>query len=154
MPVLRGACWRRSGRAFTSAPLVCEGGALNADGEGTVLTTEQCLLNPNRNPGRTREEVEEHPQALSRRAQGDLAGQRFSDTETDGHVDNIACFAGPGRVILGMPAAKAIPTTHRCRRRAAVEVRDATRKGAPSKSFALPQPKKAAAVLVRPLASP
>ena len=36
-------------------------------------------------------------------------GSGFSDTETDGHIDNIACFAGPGRVILGMPAAKSHP---------------------------------------------
>ena len=90
-------------------PLVCEGGALNADGEGTVLTTEQCLLNPNRNPGRTRGEVEECLHAYLGARTVLWLGEGFSDDETDGHVDNIACFAGTGRVILGMPASRSHP---------------------------------------------
>jgi len=97
------------GAAIYAAPLVCEGGAIHADGAGTVLTTEQCLLNANRNPGHTREEVEGILKLyLGARKVIWLSGE-FSDTETDGHIDNIACFAGPGRVILGMPAAKSHP---------------------------------------------
>ena len=85
------------------ASIICEGGALHSGGQGTLLTTEQCVLNPNRNPGLTRavaEEIFHH--ALGARAVVWL-GDGFSDDETDGHVDNIACFAAPGRVILGMP---------------------------------------------------
>jgi agmatine deiminase len=80
--------------------LVMEGGSFDVDGLGTLLTTEECLLNPNRNPDLTREEIERH-----------LADQLAVDTivwlprgvhldETDGHVDNFARFAAPGVVIL------------------------------------------------------
>jgi len=92
-----------------AAPLVCEGGAVHVDGEGTLLTTEQCLLNRNRNPGLGREQVEE---SLKRYSGADCIlwlGSDFSDEETDGHVDNIACFAAPGRVIIGVPASKSHP---------------------------------------------
>jgi agmatine deiminase len=82
------------------APIVLEGGAIHVDGEGTVLTTEECLLNPNRNPDLPREQIE--------RALLDYLGAEkviwlgagvFAD-ETDGHVDNLACFAAPGKVLL------------------------------------------------------
>ncbi len=82
------------------APLVLEGGSIHVDGEGTVLTTEECLLNPNRNPELSREQIE--------RALLDYLGAErviwlgagvFAD-ETDGHVDNLACFARPGVVLL------------------------------------------------------
>jgi agmatine deiminase len=91
------------------APLVCEGGAVHSDGEGTVLTTEQCLLNPNRNPGLTRQDVEQRlHDFLGARKVIWLAGT-FADDETDGHIDNIACFAAPGRVLVGVPAARSHP---------------------------------------------
>jgi len=86
------------------APLVCEGGALHGDGQGTILTTEQCLLHPNRNPGRSKAEIEELLKTYLGARSVIWLGTGFSDLETDGHIDNIACFAGPGRVILGMPA--------------------------------------------------
>jgi agmatine deiminase len=96
-----------TGAARYSPPLTCEGGALHTDGQGTVITTEQCLLNPNRNPGLSREDVEGVlSQYLAARKTLWLGGG-FSDDETDGHVDNIACFAAPGRVIVGIP-----PQTH------------------------------------------
>jgi agmatine deiminase len=82
------------------APIVLEGGSIHVDGEGTVLTTEECLLNPNRNPGRSREEIE---QVLRDYLGAErvlwLERGAFED-ETDGHVDNIACFARPGVVLL------------------------------------------------------
>jgi agmatine deiminase len=82
------------------APIVLEGGAVHVDGEGTVLTTEECLLNPNRNPDLSREQIErvllEH---LGAEKVIWLGAGVFED-ETDGHVDNLACFAGPGKVLL------------------------------------------------------
>jgi agmatine deiminase len=83
-----------------AAPLVTEGGALHVDGEGTLITTEACLLNPNRNPGLGREEVEailrDHL-AIDRVI---WLGEGVPDDVTGGHVDNLACFVAPGVVLL------------------------------------------------------
>ena len=123
------------------APIVCEGGAVHSDGQGTVITTEQCLLNPNRNPGLSRDDVESVlKQYLGARTVIWL-GSGFLDSETDGHVDNIACFAAPGRVILGIPAKSHPdyqPVQEALQRLAAA--RDA--EGRPLEIVALPQPKK------------
>jgi agmatine deiminase len=89
------------------APLTCEGGAIHVDGEGTLLTTEQCLLNTNRNPHLTRQQVEERLALYTGARRIVWLGEGFSDDETDGHVDNIACFAAPGRVLVGVPSSRA-----------------------------------------------
>jgi agmatine deiminase len=82
---------------------VLEGGAIDVDGTGLAVTTEQCLLNPNRNPGLTKEDVEA-------RLREDLGlerllwlGEGLLNDHTDGHVDNLARFVGAGR--LAMPVA-------------------------------------------------
>jgi agmatine deiminase len=91
------------------APLVCEGGAIHSDGEGTLLTTEQTLLNTNRNPNLTQQEIEEGLALFTGARRVIWLGDGFSDDETDGHIDNIACFAGGGRVIVGIPQSKSHP---------------------------------------------
>jgi agmatine deiminase len=82
-----------------AAPLVLEGGSIHVDGEGTLLTSEECLLNPNRNPDLARADIEE----LLRRYAGVESfvwlGEGLDKDETDGHVDNIACFVRPGVVM-------------------------------------------------------
>lgn len=82
------------------APLITEGGALHVDGEGTVLTTEACLLNPNRNPDWDRAAVEsalcDHLGAQSVIWLNDGVPEDI----TGGHVDNLACFVAPGVVLL------------------------------------------------------
>jgi agmatine deiminase len=82
-----------------AAPLVLEGGSIHVDGEGTLLTSEECLLNPNRNPDLDRAAIEE----LLRRYLGVESfvwlGQGLDKDETDGHVDNIACFVKPGVIM-------------------------------------------------------
>ena len=82
------------------APLVMEGGSFHVDGEGTLITTEECLLNDNRNPGMTREEIEEALRNYLNVEKIIWLKRGLSGDETDGHVDNIACFAAPGKVIL------------------------------------------------------
>ena len=77
-----------------------EGGSLHVDGEGTVITTEECLLNPNRNPELSREEVEENLKKFLNVRKVIWLKRGLDGDETDGHVDNIACFAAPGKVIL------------------------------------------------------
>jgi len=84
---------------FTSS-LYCEGGAVSVDGQGTILTTESCLLNKNRNAGLRKSQIEEE---LCRTLGGDkviwLSGNP-PDSETDGHVDGSVVFVKPGVVLL------------------------------------------------------
>src|SRR5215213_4614953 len=82
------------------APIVLEGGAIHVDGEGTVLTTEECLLNPNRNPELSKEQVERALLAYLGAEKVVWLGRGVFEDETDGHVDNLACFARPGVVLL------------------------------------------------------
>lgn len=82
------------------APLVMEGGSFHVDGEGTLITTEECLLNDNRNPEMTREEIEEALRNYLNVEKIIWLKRGLSGDETDGHVDNIACFAAPGKIIL------------------------------------------------------
>jgi agmatine deiminase len=82
------------------APLVLEGGAIHVDGEGTVLATEECLLNRNRNPGLSREQIEAHLRDYLGAEKVVWLGRGVFADETDGHVDNLACFARPGVVLL------------------------------------------------------
>jgi agmatine deiminase len=92
---------QRLGDPVTPAPMVLEGGSILTDGEGTLLTTEQCLLHPNRNPSLSREQIE---QTLSTHlGVGRIVwlGQGLvEDRDTDGHVDLVAAFVAPGRVLL------------------------------------------------------
>jgi agmatine deiminase len=96
-----GLIARDLGDPVVESNLILEGGSILLDGEGTLLTTEQCLLNPNRNPSLTREQIEAELAAL-------LAVESFvwlgdglvEDRDTDGHVDLIASFMSPGRVLL------------------------------------------------------
>lgn len=82
------------------APIVLEGGAIHVDGEGTVLSTEECLLNPNRNPELSREQIERVLLDYLGAEKVIWLGAGVFEDETDGHVDNIACFAQPGVVLL------------------------------------------------------
>lgn len=84
-----------------ASPLVLEGGSIAVDGAGTLVTTEQCLLNANRNPLLDRDEIAEE-------LRGQLGAERVvwlgrglvEDADTDGHVDNVCAFLAPGRVLL------------------------------------------------------
>ncbi|WP_407314530.1 agmatine deiminase family protein [Desulfosporosinus sp. SB140] len=82
------------------APLVMEGGSLHVDGEGTLLTTEECLLNRNRNPELTREQIETELKRFLNVQKVIWLKKGLAGDETDGHVDNIACFAAPGKILL------------------------------------------------------
>jgi agmatine deiminase len=82
------------------APIVLEGGAIHVDGEGTVLTTEQCLLNRNRNPELDRAAIEAALHGYLGTEKVVWLGEGVLEDETDGHVDNLAAFARPGVVLL------------------------------------------------------
>jgi agmatine deiminase len=82
------------------APLVLEGGAIHVDGQGTCLTTEECLLNPNRNPNLSREDIEKLLQRYLGVSRIVWLGQGVYRDETGGHIDELACFTSPGHVAL------------------------------------------------------
>lgn len=83
-----------------TAPVVLEGGALHVDGEGTLITTEECLLNPNRNPDLSRKEMETLLGNYLGVTQVIWLPRGCHRDETDGHVDNLCCFVAPGEVAL------------------------------------------------------
>jgi agmatine deiminase len=83
------------------APFVLEGGSIAVDGEGVLVTTERCLLNPNRNPELTRAAIEQALRAwLGATEVVWLPDGIAEDDETDGHVDNVVAFVSPRRALL------------------------------------------------------
>ena len=86
--------------AHYRAPFVLEGGAIHVDGQGTLITTEQCLLNPNRNPQLDHGQLEILLHEYLGVTQVIWLGSGIVDDETSGHVDNLCCFARPGEVVL------------------------------------------------------
>ncbi|MGM8934192.1 agmatine deiminase [Pseudomonas neustonica] len=105
---------------YRTEGFVLEGGSFHVDGEGTLLTTEECLLNANRNPHLQREEIElllaDH---LGVSKVIWLPSGLYND-ETDGHVDNFCCFVRPGEVLLAWTDDESNPNYDRCQAAARV----------------------------------
>ena len=114
------------------APMILEGGSITVDGRGTLVTTASCNLNPNRNPTMSRAEIDE---VLRDYLGADVVVWMptgwSKSRDTDGHVDGIAMFTAPGRVLLLSPADRTDPDHDLGRANAAVveAARDAS--GAP-----------------------
>jgi agmatine deiminase len=88
------------GRDRYAADLINEGGAIHVDGAGTVLVTEECLLNRNRNPKMSRAKIEKALRAYLGVTTVIWLGKGVFNDETDGHIDELACFVRPGEVCL------------------------------------------------------
>ncbi len=84
------------------APLVMEGGSFHVDGEGTVMTTEECLLSPGRNPELSREQIEQHLRDYLSVEKVLWLERGIDPDETNGHVDDVACFVRPGVVLAAL----------------------------------------------------
>ena len=84
------------------ARIVMEGGSIHVDGEGTVITTEECLLSPGRNPEMTRAQIEEHLRDYLGVEKVIWLAKGIDPEETNGHVDDVACFVRPGVVLAAV----------------------------------------------------
>jgi agmatine deiminase len=80
-------------------PIVMEGGSFHVDGDGTLLTTEECLLNTNRNPDLSKDDIETILKKSLNISKIIWLKNGWVGDDTDGHVDNVACFARPGVII-------------------------------------------------------
>jgi agmatine deiminase len=107
---------RLGASARDATHLVLEGGSIAVDGEGTLITTEQCLFEEQRNPALTREEIEAELRAhLGAERVVWLGLGLVEDHDTDGHVDNICAFVAPGKVVLQTVEDEANPNYANCR---------------------------------------
>ena len=84
---------------FDFGDFVLEGGSVEVNGQGTLLTTESCLLNPNRNPDLSREQIEANLRDAFGVSQILWLGDGIEGDDTDGHVDDITRFVSPSTVV-------------------------------------------------------
>lgn len=87
-------------KIYDARHFVLEGGSIHVDGEGTLLTTEECLLSPGRNPHMSKEEIEQELKDYLGVKKIIWLPEGIYNDETNGHVDNFCCFTAPGEVLL------------------------------------------------------
>ncbi|GAA5020623.1 agmatine deiminase family protein [Kitasatospora paranensis] len=137
---ISGLLLEHLGQPAVRSEMILEGGAVTVDGEGTLITTEQCLLHPNRNPGLSRTEIEDELKArlgVSKVIWLPYGG--LLDTETDGHVDGVCAFVAPGKVVVQLPADPGHPDYARMRANRAVLEATTDAKGRTLEIVDLPQ---------------
>jgi len=122
------------------APFILEGGSIHVDGEGTMLTTEECLLNINRNPSITKEELEEELKRYLGISKIIWLKEGLFGDDTDGHIDNVASFASPGVVLLQTTNDKNNPNYERTLRNIEILENSTDAKGRKLQIVELPQP--------------
>ncbi len=93
---------RKLGRVCYEPGMILEGGSIDVDGRGTLLTTEECLLNPNRNPGLSRDEIEQSLCEFLGVRKVLWLGRGIVGDDTDGHIDELARFVAPRTVVAAV----------------------------------------------------
>ncbi len=90
---------RITGIEAVRVPMVLEGGSIDVNGQGSLLTTESCLLHPNRNPQLTKAQIEENLKRALGLTNVLWLGEGIVGDDTDGHVDDLTRFVGPRTVV-------------------------------------------------------
>ncbi|OGI07270.1 MAG: hypothetical protein A3I68_00705 [Candidatus Melainabacteria bacterium RIFCSPLOWO2_02_FULL_35_15] len=88
------------GCEIESYPIIMEGGSLEFSGDGLILTTEQCLLNKNRNPDLSKNEIENILKSVFNTEEIIWLKRGLEGDHTDGHIDDVARFVGPGKILI------------------------------------------------------
>ena len=109
---MKGRCrmLEQHGMDRYDAPLILKG-SIHVDGEGTCLTTAECLLNENRNPHLTKEQIEAYLRDYLGVTSFIWLDEGVYMDETDGHIDNMCCFVRPGKWPCTGPTTRTIPST-------------------------------------------
>ena len=95
-------CEAPSGRRVFKPGIILEGGAIDSNGCGTILTTEQCLLNPNRNPHLCCNDMQRYLAEYLGAKKVLWLGEGIEGDDTDGHIDELARFIGPKTVVAAL----------------------------------------------------
>jgi len=125
------------------ADLVLEGGSIHVDGEGTLITTEECLLNPNRNPHLSKEQIEQRLRDYLNVQKIIWLPFGLYDDETDGHIDNFCCFVAAGEVLLAFTDDQNDPNYERCKQAFNILQAETDAKGRKLTIHQMPLPNKA-----------
>lgn len=121
---------------------VLEGGSITVDGEGTLVVTEQCLLSPGRNPHLTKEQIEENLKQYLGVEKVIWLKEGMDPDETNGHVDDVCCFARPGEVVVPYTDDKSDPFYQVCADNKAQLENETDAKGRKLKVHTISLPKK------------
>jgi len=121
---------------------VLEGGSIHVDGQGTLITTEECLLNANRNPHLSKNEIEQKLRDYLGVSTIIWLPLGLFNDETDGHIDNFCCFVAPNEVLLAWTDDQDDPNFERCRQALAVLSKAQDAKGRMLKIHKMPLPAK------------
>ena len=127
---------------YDAKEFVLEGGSIHVDGEGTLITTEECLLSPGRNPGLSKQGIEENLKRYLGVSKVIWLPKGIYNDETNGHVDNFCCFSAPGEVILAWTDNKDDPQYERSNEAYEILCREVDARGRRFKITKLPIPEK------------
>ena len=137
---IASAVIEKTNAQYFHAPLVMEGGSFHVDGEGTLLTSRECLLNANRNPHLSQEEIEHYLKEYLAVEKIIWLNKGLLGDETDGHIDEIACFVAPGKVLLLTTEDKEDPNYANMQENLRILKESTDAKGRPFEVYTVEQP--------------